>query len=55
MNHKRLLARLAHGHLRNVSFRDMTGLVEAFGFELRRVQGSHHIFEREGLAERINL
>jgi hypothetical protein len=33
---RRLLARLAGGDVANVSFSDMTRLVEAFGFELQR-------------------
>jgi hypothetical protein len=33
----------------------MRELVEAFGFELRRVRGSHHIFERVGVPELLNL
>jgi hypothetical protein len=55
MNRKRLLRRLSSGALRNVAFRDMVSLVEAFGFALVRVHGSHHVFARTGVAELINL
>lgn len=55
MNPKRLLARLAAGHLRNVSFRDMTALTAAFGFHLARVEGSHHIYQHDYIAEQLNL
>jgi predicted RNA binding protein YcfA (HicA-like mRNA interferase family) len=41
---RRLLARLARGDVANVSYSDMTRLVEAFGFELRRMSGSHHVY-----------
>jgi predicted RNA binding protein YcfA (HicA-like mRNA interferase family) len=52
---KRLLARIARGDLANVSFSDMRRLVEAFGFELRRTSGSHHVFVHPDVRELINL
>jgi predicted RNA binding protein YcfA (HicA-like mRNA interferase family) len=52
---KRLLARIARGDLANVSFSDMQRLVEAFGFELRRTSGSHHVFVHPEVRELINL
>jgi predicted RNA binding protein YcfA (HicA-like mRNA interferase family) len=30
-------------------------LIEAFGFELTRVSGSHNIFKRNGVKELINV
>lgn len=51
----RLLRRLAGGSLGNVSFADMRRLVEAFGFELRRRSGSHHIFVHPEIPEILNL
>jgi predicted RNA binding protein YcfA (HicA-like mRNA interferase family) len=39
----------------NIAFGDMVSLVEAFGFSLDRITGSHHIFGREGILEGINL
>lgn len=33
----------------------MQALVEAFGFQLLRVSGGHHIYGRLGLAEQLNL
>ena len=54
MNRKRLLKRLLAGSL-NVSFSDMTNLVEGFGFTLARTSGSHHIFTHAGIPELINL
>jgi len=55
LNPKKLLARVASGHLRNVSFRDLQALVEAFGFRLARTEGSHHIYSHERIAEQLNL
>jgi predicted RNA binding protein YcfA (HicA-like mRNA interferase family) len=55
MNRKKLLRRLAEGALHNVAFGDMRKLVEGFGFELKRVSGSHHIFVHPELAELVNL
>lgn len=43
------------GGSKNVSFADMRGLVEAFGFRLARVNGSHHIFTHPDVAELVNL
>jgi predicted RNA binding protein YcfA (HicA-like mRNA interferase family) len=52
---RRLLARLARGDVANVSFSDMRRLVEAFGFELRRTSGSHHIFVHPDIPELLSL
>jgi hypothetical protein len=55
VNPRRLLARVARGELANVSFTDMRRLVEAFGFELRRTSGSHHVFVHPDVRELLNL
>ena len=39
----------------NLRFGDMVKLVEAFGFRLVRVSGSHHVFEHPNMRELINL
>lgn len=49
MELSKLLQRIARGSLANVRFRDMRRLVEAFGFQLLRTQGSHRIFGRPGI------
>lgn len=36
-------------------FREMVTLVEAFGFRLSRVSGSHHIFTHPQVQELVNL
>jgi len=39
----------------NVRFGEMVKLVEAFGFGLSRVSGSHHIFVHPDVKELVNL
>ena len=55
MDRKRLLRRLAQGHLQNVAFSDFVRLVRGFGFELLRTSGSHHIFSHPDTPELVNL
>jgi predicted RNA binding protein YcfA (HicA-like mRNA interferase family) len=38
-----------------VHFRDFCRLVEAFGFELLRTQGSHRAFSHPGIPELVNV
>lgn len=54
MKKQKLLERILSGS-RNIRFNDFVGLVEAFGFELSRVRGSHHIFEHPNIPEILNL
>ena len=39
----------------NVSFTDTEQLVQDFGFDLRRVNGSHHIYTHPNVNELVNL
>ena len=55
MNRRKLLLRLSRGEIQNVSFKDITNLVEGFGFALARSSGSHYIYSRPGIPEVINL
>jgi predicted RNA binding protein YcfA (HicA-like mRNA interferase family) len=55
MDNRRLLTRLARGDVRNVRFADLCRLVEALGFQCRRVRGSHHVFAHSDVPELINL
>jgi len=55
VNPKRLLAKIAAGHLRNVRFSDLEALVAAFGFRLARTEGSHCIYQHASIAEQLNL
>ena len=52
---KRGLLRKALSGAKNIRFSSMVGLVEAFGFRLSRVSGSHHIFVHPELPELLNL
>lgn len=54
MNSRKLLQRITDSPT-NVRFADMVNLVEAFGFRLRRITGSHHIFGHPAIPEQINL
>ena len=38
----------------NISYNELCGLVKRFGFE-ERSRGSHHVFRKEGIEEKINL
>jgi predicted RNA binding protein YcfA (HicA-like mRNA interferase family) len=55
MNRRRLLRRLSSGAVHNVAFADFADLVEAFGYRLVRVRGSHHIFEHPAVPELLNV
>jgi len=52
---KRKLLRKALSGSKNIRFSEMVGLVEAFGFRVSRVSGSHHIFVHPELPELLNL
>ena len=55
VNPQKLLAQLSKGSVKNGAFDDVRRLVEALGFELKRVSGSHHIFARADVPELVNL
>jgi len=54
MNKRKLLRRILSGS-KNIRFNDMVDLVEAFGFQLSRISGSHHIFVHPDIPELVNL
>lgn len=54
MDKKKLLAKVLAGS-KNISFHEMMSLVEAFGFRLSRINGSHHIFVHPQIPELVNL
>jgi predicted RNA binding protein YcfA (HicA-like mRNA interferase family) len=39
---------------KNISFKDLCGLLEHLGFK-KRIKGSHHIYFREDIEEILNL
>ena len=54
MNKKKLLKKVLTNS-RNISFDEFRTLVEAFGFELDRTSGSHHIFKKQDVRELVNI
>jgi len=52
---KRKLLQKALSSPKNVRFDELVILVEAFGFRLSRVKGSHHIFVHPQVQELVNL
>jgi predicted RNA binding protein YcfA (HicA-like mRNA interferase family) len=54
MSARKTLQKVLSGS-KNVRFEEMTRLVEAFGFRLSRINGSHHIFTHAGIPELANL
>ena len=38
----------------NINFQDLVRLMQRLGFD-KRISGSHHIFRKEGILEKINL
>ena len=54
MKKQKLLQKLLSG-TKNVRFSEVTALAEAFGFQLDRINGSHHIFIHERIPELLNL
>ena len=39
----------------NSSFQDFQAVAEAFGFQLARIKGSHHIYQHPAVDESLNL
>jgi predicted RNA binding protein YcfA (HicA-like mRNA interferase family) len=54
MNKRKLFKKILSGS-NNVRFDDVVIVVEAFGFRLSRVNGSHHIFVYDGIPKLLNL
>lgn len=54
MNRRKLLAK-ALASPNSLRFEEAVALVEALGFRLARVSGSHHIFVHSDLQELVNL
>ena len=49
----KILHKLLSGSIKNVRFNDLWTLIEALGFVLERISGSHHIFSHPDLPETI--
>lgn len=54
MKTRKLLEKALSGS-RSIRFAEMRTLVEAFGFRLVRVSGSHHIFVHPAILELVNI
>jgi predicted RNA binding protein YcfA (HicA-like mRNA interferase family) len=54
MKKQKLFKKLIKGS-QNIHFNDLISIVEAFGFELSRTKGSHHIYVHKDVDELINL
>ena len=54
MNKKKFLRKLLAGS-KNIRFYDMLMLVNAFGFKVARIKGSHHICIHPNINEPVNL
>jgi predicted RNA binding protein YcfA (HicA-like mRNA interferase family) len=54
MKKRKILEKVLAGS-KNIRFKEIITLVEAFGFRLSRVSGSHHIFIHSEVREMVNL
>lgn len=54
LNPKKLLKKVLNSKT-NVRFQEFVSLVEAFGFQLSRINGSHHIFVHLQSRQSINI
>lgn len=50
---RKLLKRVLSGS-KNIRFDEFTGLIEALGFALERISGSHHIFSHPAVPQTIS-
>lgn len=54
MKKRKLLEKVLSGS-KNIQFNELVTLIEAFGFSLSRINGSHHIFNHPEVPEIINI
>ena len=54
MNKRKLLAKILAGS-KSIRFGEFVNLLEALGFHLVRVNGSHHIFQHSKVREPVNI
>lgn len=55
MSKKQKLLRQILNNSKDVSFKDLVTLIEAFGFMLSRINGSHHVFTHPHISEIVNI
>jgi predicted RNA binding protein YcfA (HicA-like mRNA interferase family) len=51
---QKLLKKLLSGS-KNIRFSEAEACAEAFGFQLKNISGSHHIYAHPGIPELLNL
>ena len=54
MSSKKTLKQILSGS-KNIRFSEFQNLLESFGFVLDRINGSHHIYKKNGINELINI
>jgi len=54
MDKRKILRKLLTGS-KNIRFSEAKTIIEAFGFTLDRISGSHHIFVHRDIPELLNL
>lgn len=54
MKNQKLLQKLLSGS-KNISFTDVETVAKSFGFELKRINGSHHIYEHPQVLAMLNI
>ena len=53
--YQRLIQRILRGQSdANIRFADLRALMQHMGFD-ERIRGSHHLYRRQGVAEKVNL
>jgi predicted RNA binding protein YcfA (HicA-like mRNA interferase family) len=55
LNERQKILQKVLNNPKNVRFLEVKSIVEAFGFKLSRISGSHHIFTHSNLSEIVNL
>lgn len=51
----KILLRFNSGNLQNTKFSELKLLLDAYGFTLARVAGSHHIYTHPDIVEIVNI
>ena len=54
MRPEKVLTKLLSGS-KNIRFSEFVSLIEAYGFRLSRINGSHHIFKHPDVEEIVNI
>ena len=54
MKKQKLLRKISDSP-KNTSFNDLSSLIEAFGFTMARISGSHHIYHHPDINELVNI